>query len=78
MERTSSSPMSTKKMYFLATLGLCIPIFLVSMAYLAVKSDEKNKQKYAQQQAEIIKRIQEKKVAEQENRLVQPNVETTH
>ena len=78
MEQTSNSPMSTKKIYFLATLGLCIPIFLVSMAYIAVKSDEKNKQKYAQQQAEIIKRIQEKKIAEQEKSLVQPNVETAH
>ena len=38
-------------------LGLLIPIFLVSMAFLAVNSDAKNQEKYKQQQAEMIERI---------------------
>ena len=47
------------------TLGLCIPIFLVTMAYLAVSSDEKNQEKYKQQQAQILERIKAREAAEQ-------------
>ena len=57
---------SLKKMIFLASLGLLIPIFLVSMAFLAVNSDAKNQEKYKQQQAEIIARIEARKAAEQQ------------
>ncbi|KAB0625876.1 hypothetical protein F7P75_09895 [Acinetobacter gandensis] len=48
---------NTKKMIILMALGLLIPIFLVSMAFLAVNSDAKNQEKYKQQQAEMIERI---------------------
>ena len=51
---------NTKKMITLMTLGLLIPIFLVSMAFLAVNSDAKNQEKYKQQQAEMIERIKAK------------------
>ncbi|WP_180064996.1 MULTISPECIES: hypothetical protein [unclassified Acinetobacter] len=51
---------NTKKMIILMALGLLIPIFLVSMAFLAVNSDAKNQEKYKQQQAEMIERIKEK------------------
>ncbi|GJC30075.1 hypothetical protein KAM398_00540 [Acinetobacter sp. KAM398] len=57
---------SLKKMIFLASLGLLIPIFLVSMAFLAVNSDAKNQEKYKQQQAEIIVRIEAREAAEQQ------------
>ena len=57
---------SLKKMIFLAILGLLIPIFLVSMAFLAVNSDAKNQEKYKQQQAEIIARIEAREAAEQQ------------
>ena len=57
---------SLKKMIILASLGLLIPIFLVSMAFLAVNSDAKNQEKYKQQQAEIIARIEARKAAEQQ------------
>ena len=53
-------------MIILASLGLLIPIFLVSMAFLAVNSDAKNQEKYKQQQAEIIARIEARKAAEQQ------------
>ena len=56
---------SLKKMILLASLGLLIPIFLVSMAFLAVNSDAKNQEKYKQQQAEMIARIEARKAAEQ-------------
>ena len=55
---------SLKKMIFLASLGLLIPIFLVSMAFLAVNSDAKNQEKYKQQQAEMIARIEARESAE--------------
>ena len=57
---------SLKKMIILASLGLLIPIFLVSMAFLAVNSDTKNQEKYKQQQAEIIARIEAREAAAQQ------------
>lgn len=57
---------SLKKMIFLASLGLLIPIFLVSMAFLAVNSDAKNQEKYKQQQAEMIARIEAREAAEKQ------------
>ena len=57
---------SLKKMIILASLGLLIPIFLVSMAFLAVNSDAKNQEKYKQQQAEIIARIEAHEAAAQQ------------
>lgn len=41
---------SVKKLVIFGTLALCIPIFLVTMAFLAVNSDAKNQEKYKQQQ----------------------------
>ncbi|WP_179993867.1 hypothetical protein [Acinetobacter sp. YH1901136] len=57
---------SLKKMIILASLGLLIPIFLVSMAFLAVNSDAKNQEKYKQQQAEMIARIEAREAAEKQ------------
>ena len=45
------------------TLGLMIPVFLVSMAFLAVKSDAKNQAEYARQKAEMMERIKAKEAA---------------
>ncbi|MEJ2900608.1 hypothetical protein [Acinetobacter sp. NS-4] len=63
MSQSGSKP-NPKKMIILMSLGLLIPIFLVSMAYLAVSSDEKNQQKYKQQQAEMLERIKAREAAE--------------
>ena len=59
-------PRSVKKLVILGALVLCIPIFLVSMAFLAVNSDAKNQEKYKQQQAEIIARIEAREAAAQQ------------
>ncbi|WP_349929136.1 hypothetical protein ABJ384_04670 [Acinetobacter sp. A1-4-2] len=64
MSQSGAKP-HPKKMIILMSLGLLIPIFLVSMAYLAVSSDEKNQQKYQQQQAEMLERIKAREAAEQ-------------
>ena len=56
---------NTKKMIILMALGLLIPIFLVSMAFLAVISDAKNQEKYKQQQAEMIERIKAKEAQDE-------------
>lgn len=53
-----------KKMIILMSLGLLIPVFLVSMAFLAVNSDAKNQEKYKQQQVEMIEKIKAKEAAE--------------
>lgn len=65
MSQSGAKP-NPKKMIILMSLGLLIPIFLVSMAYLAVSSDEKNQQKYQQQQAEMLERIKAREADEQQ------------
>ena len=57
-------PRSIKKLLIFGTLALCIPVFLISMAFLAVNSDAKNKEKYKQQQADMIARIEAREAAE--------------
>lgn len=57
-------PRSVKKLLIFGTLALCIPVFLISMAFLAVNSDAKNQEKYKQQQAEMIARIEAREAAE--------------
>ena len=50
--------------------------FLVMMAFLAVNSDAKNQEKYKQQQADMIARIEAREAAEnqrQSRRLKQPS-----
>ncbi|WP_180055032.1 MULTISPECIES: hypothetical protein [unclassified Acinetobacter] len=64
MSEVKSKP-NTKKMITLMALGLLIPIFLVSMAFLAVNSDAKNQEKYKQQQAEMIERIKAKEAQDE-------------
>ena len=53
-----------KKMIILMSLGLLIPVFLLSMAYLAVTSDEKNQAEYARIKAENLARIQARDAAQ--------------
>ena len=57
-------PRSIKKLLIFGTLALCIPVFLISMAFLAVNSDAKNQEKYKQQQADMIARIEVREAAE--------------
>ena len=75
-QQRPNQPLNTKKIILLASLGLLIPVFLVSMAFLAVNSDAKNQEKYKQQQADMIARIEareaaEKSKAEQETQATQ-------
>lgn len=65
-QQRPNQPPNTKKIILLASLGLLIPVFLVSMAFLAVNSDVKNQAKYKQQQAEMIARIKAREAAEQQ------------
>lgn len=63
MTQSTKKPLS-KKTIFLASLGLIIPVFLVSMAFLAVNSDAKNQEKYKQQREEIMKKVKEREARE--------------
>ena len=66
-----------KKLVIFGTLALCIPIFLVTMAFLAVNSDAKNQEKYKQQQTEMIARIEAREAAEKKQAVEQQeNAET--
>ena len=49
----------------LMALGLLIPIFIVGMAFIAARSDAETKRKYDQQRAEIAKKFEDQKNAEQ-------------
>lgn len=51
--------------WLLMSLGLLIPIFIVGMAFVAAKSDAQTKKKYDQQRAEIAKKFEQQKNAEQ-------------
>ncbi len=62
--QSNATKTSKKKVIILMALGLLIPIFLVSMAILAVNSDAKNQEKYAQQKAEMLERIEAREAAE--------------
>ncbi|BCT89656.1 hypothetical protein [Acinetobacter variabilis] len=59
-----TKPRSIKKLLIFGSLALCVPIFLVMMAFLAVNSDAKNQEKYKQQQADMIARIEAREAAE--------------
>ncbi|ANF83091.1 hypothetical protein A3K93_04135 [Acinetobacter sp. NCu2D-2] len=61
---SAHQPRSLKKLLIFGTLGLCVPIFLVTMAFLAVSSDAKNQEKYKQQQAEMLARMEARKATE--------------
>ena len=62
---SKSTTKLTPKVIVLACLGIVIPLFILSISFLAVKSDAKNQQKYAQQRAEMDERINEKLKAKQ-------------
>ena len=51
--------------WLLMSLGLLIPIFIIGVAFLAAKSDAETKKKYDQQRAEIAKKFEQQKIAEQ-------------
>lgn len=53
-----------KRLVIIGTVMLCVPIFLVSMAFIALSSDAKNHEKYQQQRAENLARIEAKRAAE--------------
>lgn len=63
MTQSTKKPIS-RKMIFLAVLGLIIPLFLVSMAFLAVNGDAKNQEKYKQQREEIMQKVKAREARE--------------
>lgn len=67
MTQSKKSPL-TRKVILLATLGLCIPVFLVGMAFLALKSDAENQKKYQQQRLEQAQKIAERERAAKEQK----------
>lgn len=65
---TAMSQQSVEKKsvpWLLMSLGLLIPIFIVGMAFVAAKSDAQTKKKYDQQRAEMAKKFEQQKNAEQ-------------
>ncbi len=51
---------------FLASLGIVIPLLILGIAFLAVKSDAKNQAEYQRIKEEQQQRIQEKLAAEKQ------------
>ena len=62
----------TPKVMLVASLGLLIPVLLVAVAFLAIKSDAKNQQAYQKQQQEILDRIAAREAAEKAASEAQP------
>jgi len=52
------------KVILVASLGIVIPLFILTMAYLAVKSDAKNQAEYQRIKEKQQQLIQEKMAAE--------------
>ena len=52
------------KVILVASLGIVIPLFILTMAYLAVKSDAKNQAEYQRIKEKQKQLIQEKMAAE--------------
>lgn len=72
----------TKKFFILASLGLIIPVFILSIAFIAAKSDAKTKKEYdkirLEHEAKIEKMKQQNKgtteqVELEKNHLSSPN-----
>ena len=66
MTELKSKKMS-KKVILIASLGIIIPVFIVSMAFVAVRSDAENQAKYRQQQKEMMEKIKQKQIVENVN-----------
>lgn len=54
----------SSKVILVASLGIVIPLFILTMAYLAVKSDAKNQAEYQRIKEKQQQLIQEKMAAE--------------
>ena len=63
---TKSTQKLTPKVMFLASLGIVIPLLILGIAFLAVKSDAKNQAEYQRIKEEQQRRIQEKLAAEKQ------------
>jgi predicted DNA repair protein MutK len=63
---TKSTKKLTPKVMFLASLGIVIPLLILGIAFLAVKSDAKNQAEYQRIKEEQQQRIQEKLAAEKQ------------
>jgi len=63
---TKSTKKLTPKVMFLASLGIVIPLLILGIAFLAVKSDAKNQAEYQRIKEEQQQRIQEKLAVEKQ------------
>ena len=63
---TKSTKKLTPKVMFLASLGIVIPLLILGIAFLAVKSDAKNQAEYQRIKEEQQQRIQAKLAAEKQ------------
>ncbi len=63
---TKSTQKLTPKVMFLASLGIVIPLLILGIAFLAVKSDAKNQEEYQRIKEEQQQRIQAKLAAEKQ------------
>ena len=63
---TKSTQKLTPKVMCLASLGIVIPLLILGIAFLAVKSDAKNQEEYQRIKEEQQQRIQEKLATEKQ------------
>ena len=63
---TKSTQKLTPKVMFLASRGIVIPLLILGIAFLAVKSDAKNQEEYQRIKEEQQLRFQEKLATEKQ------------
>ena len=62
-------PKSKKKLFMLQSLGLIIPLLLISIAFVAIKNDAENQKEYDRIRQEQADRIELKKQQQEQQTL---------
>lgn len=62
-------PKSKKKLFMLSSLGLIIPLLLISIAFVAIKNDAENQKEYDRIRQEQADRIELKKQQQEQQKL---------
>ncbi len=77
---TQADIKKNRKFFILATLGLLVPVFILSMAFLAAKSDAETKKEYDKIRLEYEAKVEQNKQAQRksEQTTSEKNIQTGH
>lgn len=77
---TQADIKKNRKFFILATLGLLVPVFILSMAFLAAKSDAETKKEYDKIRLEYEAKVEQNKQAQRKSEQMtsEKNIQTGH